>query len=242
MNNKLPSFKCVTKCIRINSKLIHKYKCDKCDKIYGRRGHLLRHKKIKHNKMIGYYTCLFIYCIFKNTPLNMIISNISNIKPEHYNDILDILGVNTSNVLNITCGTNATQKKYNWKPIRENFQTKEIISFLKNNLKIDVDTVKPTPIYKYSNEIRICGSTDLQCNNTFFELKKPNTKKWTKFKIQAIIYLTLYTQKFQRPMKLILTDLNDRWFYFYSEIDTFSQQCIIHQKMTFEKLSKLNEK
>lgn len=168
------------------------------------------------------------------TPRNkMIISNISNIKPDNYNDILDILNIEID-ISNVYSGLPFHQH-YKWKPIRENHQTKEIISFLSDTLNMEKkDIKKATPVFKNNSDIRIFGVTDLVYNDSIlFEIKKENTIKWKKFKIQAIVYLTLYTQKYKKPMKMVLTDLNEKWFYFYSEIDTKKQQCIIRQKNKF---------
>jgi hypothetical protein len=163
----------------------------------------------------------------------MIISNISNIKPDHYIDILDILNIEID-ISNVSIGIPFKQN-YNWKPIRENYQTNDIISFLSDTLNVKKQEIKKaTPVSKSNSDIRIFGVTDLIYNNSIlFEIKKQNTTKWKKFKIQAIVYLALYTWKYNKPMKMVLTDLNEKWYYFFSEIDTKRQQCIIRQKNKF---------
>jgi hypothetical protein len=163
----------------------------------------------------------------------MIVSNISNIKPDNYIDILDILNVQVD--ISNMCSGVSFENHFKWKPIRENHQTKEIIYFLSDTLKIEKKEIKnATPVSKRNSDIRIFGVTDLIYNNSIlFEIKKQDTTKWKKFKIQAIVYLVLYTQKYKKPMKMVLTDLNEKWFYFYSEIDIIRQKCIIRQKNKF---------
>jgi hypothetical protein len=163
----------------------------------------------------------------------MIISNISNIKPDNYIDILDVLNVQID-ISNIFSGI-PFKENFKWKYTRENYQTKDVIEFLSDTLKIEKKNIRiPSSVSKYNSDIRIFGVTDLVYNNSvLFEIKKQNTTKWKKFKIQAIVYLVLYTQKYKKPMKMVLTDLNEKWFYFYSEIDTRNQKCIIKLKNKF---------
>ena len=159
----------------------------------------------------------------------MIISNISNIKPCHYNDIFDILDIELD--YSRIFQSRPFEKKFEWKPIRENFQTKEIIEFLSLHFEFDSEKFKQAPtVLKKNDQIHIRGQTDLIFNDSIlFEIKKQDTTKWEKFKVQAIVYLMLYSQQLKKNMTLVLTDLNKLYFYFYSEFDVKRQRFILKQ-------------